>query len=287
MHGGISQASAPDVASAMVTAGASLLLTATMLTAGTRLTADGLTCLRRRPGPLLIALLVNLLVVPGVATLGATVVHLEPGVTWGIVLAAAAPGGGSGVLLADHARGDPSIAVALQTLLALLGALAVPIWLLLAQIAAPLRLPDLAGRVALLLVLQLTALAAGAWLRARPSVPDQRIQRGSRHVADALLVTLTVSIVATSARELPTIPVTAYAVIVLVIGCSLAAHRLPGLGSTAVRRSIATVTAVRNLALAIAAAGTVAHARVVALTIVGYGVVTYLVVGCWLLSRRE
>lgn len=53
---------------------------------------------------------------------------LDGTVAYGIVLAAAAPGGGTGTLPAYHARGDPAPGVSPQGALAVLGLLAVPAW---------------------------------------------------------------------------------------------------------------------------------------------------------------
>jgi BASS family bile acid:Na+ symporter len=75
-----------------------------------------------------LAVLFNVVVVPGLAVLLARLAGVGSDATLGIVLAAAAPGGGTGALLTLHARGDLAVGAALQGVYAPLGLLSVPLW---------------------------------------------------------------------------------------------------------------------------------------------------------------
>ncbi|GAA3513241.1 putative Na+-dependent transporter [Streptosporangium album] len=82
--------------SAPVTLGLVLLLVATMLTIGTALTLEGFTVLRRRPRALVAAAAADIVIVPAVAVALVNGLGLDGPLAYGIVLAAAAPGGGTG-----------------------------------------------------------------------------------------------------------------------------------------------------------------------------------------------
>ncbi|WP_031162036.1 hypothetical protein [Streptosporangium roseum] len=81
--------------SAPITLGLVLLLVATMLTLGTALTAEGFAVLLRRPRALVAAAAVNVVVVPAVAVAPVNGLGLDGPLAYRIVLAAAAPGGGT------------------------------------------------------------------------------------------------------------------------------------------------------------------------------------------------
>ncbi|MFD8531664.1 hypothetical protein ACFV0L_30020 [Streptosporangium canum] len=210
--------------SAPVTLGLVLLLVSTMLTLGTALTAEGFAVLLRRPRALVAAAAVNVVVVPAVAVALVNGLGLDGPLAYGIVLAAAAPGGGTGTLLAYHARGDLPLGVSLQGALALLGLLAVPAW----SLAAPYDGAAIGGtataQVIAMLIAQLIPIATGMWLRARRPALAERVQKVSRKVADVLLVTMTVYILATTATQLTTIPAAGFATFVLLSLVCLA-HR--------------------------------------------------------------
>jgi bile acid:Na+ symporter, BASS family len=70
----------------------------------------------------------NVVVVPGLAVVLASLAGLGSDATFGIVSAAAAPGGDTCALLTLHARGDLAVGAALQGVYAPLGLLSVPLW---------------------------------------------------------------------------------------------------------------------------------------------------------------
>ena len=154
----------------MSTVAVAFLLVASMLAVGTSTGVPEFRALLRRRGLVAAAVVVNVLVLPGLAVALVTAAGLRPDVALGVVLAAAAPGGGTGALLTLHARGDVTVSAGLQVLLGPLGLVAVPLWAAVAghSVVAP-------GAGGLLVVGgglagQLVPLAVGMWLRrTRPS----------------------------------------------------------------------------------------------------------------------
>ncbi|WP_336209560.1 hypothetical protein [Nonomuraea sp. LPB2021202275-12-8] len=222
--------------SPVVTAGLVVLLVATMLTIGTTLTVEGFTALLRRPRALVAATAVNVVVVPALAVALVHGLALDGPVAYGIVLAAA--GGGTGTLLAYHARGDLALGVSLQAALAVLGLLAVPAWSLAAPDAGAAIGGAATAQVVAMLIAQLIPIAAGMWIRARRPALAERVHKLSRKVADVLLVTMTVYILATTATQLATIPAAGYATFALLALVCLAAYTTPALATPATRRAV-------------------------------------------------
>jgi BASS family bile acid:Na+ symporter len=104
------------------------LLVASMTAVGTALTTTDLRAVARRPVALLLIVVLNAAVVPGLAVAACAAAGLPAAATLGIVLAAAAPGGGTGALLTLHARGELALSAGLQGALAPVGLVAVPVW---------------------------------------------------------------------------------------------------------------------------------------------------------------
>lgn len=273
--------------SPLITLALVVLLLATMLTVGTSLTLSGFAALLRRPLALTAAVLVNVVAVPAIAVLLVGLLRLDGAIAYGVILAAAAPSGGTGVLLTYHARGDLALGVSLQGALPVLGLLAVPAW----SLAAPYEGAPVAGdaglQVVAMLLAQLIPLAAGMWLRARSPGTAERVQKVSRRVADVLLVTSTLSILATTADRLTGIPASGWAAFALLTLLNLAAYAAPGLHSPAARRAAAMTTIIRNLSLALLVAGLSADAALVILTVLAYGLMMYAVAGLALAPLRR
>ncbi|MFB4294654.1 hypothetical protein ACBI99_43960 [Nonomuraea sp. ATR24] len=271
----------------LITLALVVLLLATMLTVGTSLTPAGFAALLRRPLALAAAVLVNVVVVPAIAVLLVGLLSLDGAIAYGVILAAAAPGGGTGALLTYHARGDLALGVSLQGALAAAGLLSVPAW----SLAAPYEGAPVGGdadlQVMAMLLAQLIPIAAGMWLRARSPGAADRVQKVSRRVADVLLVTSTLYIVFTTADRLTAIPASGWAAFALLTLLSLAAYATPGLDSPAARRAVAMTTTIRNLSLALLVAGLSADAALVSLTVLAYGLVMYAVSGLALAPLRR
>jgi len=97
-----------------------LLLVASMTAVSTMLTVADFRALAGRRSAVGIALVVNLVLLPDLAVAACALMDLRTSTTLGLVLAAAAPGGGTGALLTLYARGDLALSAALQGVLALL-----------------------------------------------------------------------------------------------------------------------------------------------------------------------
>ncbi|GAA4609720.1 BASS family bile acid:Na+ symporter [Actinoplanes octamycinicus] len=268
----------------MSTVAVVLLLVASMLAVGTSTGVPEFRALLRRRGLVAAAVVVNVLVLPGVAVALVTAAGLRPEVALGVVLAAAAPGGGTGALLTLHARGDVTVSAGLQVLLGPLGLVAVPLWAAVAghSVVAP-------GAGGLLVVGgglagQVVPLAVGMWLRrTRPPTAD-RVHRVARRAADVLLAGVVVYFLVTGIGRLPQVGWAGVGVIVVLVVASL----LPvfvGWGSPAQRRAVAMTSGVRNLTLGLFFA--TAASPTVVLALLAYGLVMYglCVPAAWALAR--
>ncbi|MBG0566601.1 hypothetical protein [Actinoplanes aureus] len=269
----------------MSTAAVAILLVASMLAVGTAATVDDFRGLARRRRVVVSAVAVNVIVLPGLAVMLVSMAHLRAEVALGLLLAAAAPGGGTGALLTLHARGDLAVSAALQVVLAPVGLLAVPVW---AAAAGYTVIPS--GVAGLLLVGgglfgQIVPLAGGMWLRR--SRPDRaaRVHRAARRVADVLLAGLVLYFVITGVGRLPEVGWAGVAVIAVLVAASLTTVTLPWLGSPAERRAVAMTTGVRNLTLGLFFAA--AASPTVVLTLLAYGLLMYgmCVPAAWALAR--
>ena len=260
------------------------LLVAGMLALGTVLDRRELARRVRRPQGLVVVLAVNLLAVPALGLVMVRAVDLDPAVALGLVLATAAPGGGTGALLALHARGDVPAAVVLQVLLAAASLVVTPLWLALHAADAP--GVDVAPLVVALLVLQLGPLAAGALLVAKRPAAAARLHPLARRFADMLLVALVVGLTATQSDELDRVGARALLLMAVVVAVTLATVFLP-VGTPAVRRSAAMTTAVRNLSLALLAATYAPDPAVTSLAVLAYGLVMYVLAALAVLVLRR
>ncbi|MBW6439207.1 hypothetical protein KZ829_36335 [Actinoplanes hulinensis] len=257
----------------MSTAAVAALLVASMLAVGTTATIDEFRALARRRGLVMLTVATNTIVLPGLAVglVGAT--GLAPEVSLGVVLAAAAPGGGTGALLTLHARGDLAVSTGLQVLLGPLGLLAVPVW---AAAAGQNVVP--AGDAGLLVVAggllgQVVPLAVGMWLRrSRPRIAEW-VHPVARRAADVLLAGLVLYFLITGVGRLPQVGGAGVVVIAVLVAVSVTPVLLPWLGSVPQRRAVAMTTGVRNLTLGLFFAAVASPT--VALTVLTYGLLMY------------
>jgi BASS family bile acid:Na+ symporter len=257
----------------LTTAALAVLLVASMLAVGTTVTVAEFRTLAGRPVALVLAVLANVVVVPGIAVTATSLAGIGADATLAVALAAAAPGGGTGALLTLHARGDLATSAALQGVLAPLGLLSVPVW---AAVAGHDVVPPGAGGVVLIvgaLLGQLVPLGVGMRLRRWRAAAAGRVHRVSRRIADLLLAGLVLYFVVTGASRLPELGWPTVGVIAVVVLSSLAVPSVPGFGPSGVRRAVAMTTAVRNLSLALFVAGT-AEPTVV-LVLLAYGLLMY------------
>jgi BASS family bile acid:Na+ symporter len=255
------------------TAAVAVLLVASMLAVGTAAGLDDFRALAARRATVAIAVAANVIALPALAVGLTAAAEPAPEVTLGVVLAAAAPGGGTGALLTLYARGDPAVSAGLQVLLAPLGLVSIPVW---AAAAGQSVVP--AGGAGLLVVGggllgQLVPLAAGMWLRrSRPPVA-QRVHRAARRTADVLLAGLVLYFVITGVGRLPEIGEAAVGVIAALVTVSLTPLVLPWLGPAPQRRAVAMTSGVRNLTLGLFFAA--AASPGVVLAVLAYGLLMY------------
>jgi BASS family bile acid:Na+ symporter len=252
------------------TAALALLLVASMLAVGTTLRTADFRALADRPVVPALAVLVNVVVVPGLAVLLARLAGVGSDATLGIVLAAAAPGGGTGALLTLHARGDLAVGAALQGVYAPLGLLSVPLW---AWAAGYDLVPAGLGGVVLVaggLSGQVVPVVVGMLLRRRRPAIAQRVHRVSRRVADLLLAVLVLYFLVTGVTRLPEV---GWATIGAVVLACLSLALMPVFDPSSARRAVAMTTAVRNLSLALFVADPAGP--VVVLTLLAYGLLMY------------
>jgi len=263
-----------------------VLLVCGMVAMGTSTTVRDLRELVRRPAPLLVAVAINLVLIPGAAYLLLDAVTLDRTTELALMVIAAAPGGGTGALLALHVRGDRPHAVALQVILAVTSLVSAPLWLKLyagtSHGAGEIRLVPL---VAALVVFQWLPLAGGLALSSARSDLAARLHPRARRAADLLLAALIVELLITSGSEIGKNG----ADTLIGIGAVLALTVIGGVftvGSAAVRRASAMTTLIRNLSLALAAAAFIDDADAAALVVLTYGLVMYLLAVAWVVVAR-
>ncbi|MDI6098832.1 hypothetical protein QLQ12_09495 [Actinoplanes sp. NEAU-A12] len=259
----------------MSTVAVAALLIASMLAVGTAATVDDFRGLAARRGLVVSAVVINVVLVPGLAVVLVTAAGLRPEVALGVLLAAAAPGGGTGALLTLHARGDLAISAALQVLLAPIGLVAVPLW---ATVAGHEVIPSGTAGPLLIgggLLGQVAPLAVGMWLRRSRPETAARAHRIARRVADVLLAGLVLYFVTTGVGRLPQVGWAAVAVIALLVIAALTPVAVAWLGGPAERRAVAMTTGVRNLTLGLFFAD--AASPTVVLTVLAYGLIMYAV----------
>jgi bile acid:Na+ symporter, BASS family len=257
------------------------LLVAAMLAVGTTVEVAGLRRVLRQPAAVAVALTANAVVVPGSAVAMLAVLDVSGPAAVGVLLAAAAPGGGSGALLADHARADTALAVSVQVLLAVAGLVILPVWLAVGQAPLNLGIAALPTSGAVLLVVggvvgQTAPLVLGMWLRATRPAVAARVHGVARRTADALLAGIVLVSLAANIHRLGDVPTAVYGVIAVVVAVGLAAGTSPGLGGAAGRGAVAMTTTVRNLSLALFVATFTPESGHVILTVLAYGLVMYV-----------
>jgi len=253
------------------------LVVVLMLSIGLRTDPADFRAALRRPRALGFGLVANLLWVP----LGVWALTAALGVpAWmraGFVLCAACPGGPSGPLFASRARGDLALATTATLSLSGLGVLTAPPTLSLllgVSVALPLR-AMVAPMMATLALLQLLPLGLGMVVRrARPGFAA-RWAGPAETTANTLLLLVIVALLATRWRVLGEVGVRGLAVAAVAVLASLAVGALvPGDGPA--RRSLALVTAVRGLSLALFVSATWVHDAQVDAAILAYALCTML-----------
>lgn len=254
-----------------------VLLVTSMLAIGANLTTDSFVELTRRPASLIVAVVANVIAVPGVAAVAVLLIGFPSPVALGLVVSAAACGGSSGPLLVRHAGGSLALAVSLQALLALLALAAVPVWMLVLPSEAAFDLDRAAALVAGLLVAQVIPFGAGMILRRqRPGTAD-RVHHVAGRIADLLLLGIILWFAATTLGNIADLPGATVPVVVLLVVVSLAAYGLPLLQGPSERAAVSMISVVRNLTLALLVVSLSESPDLAVTTVLTYGFVMYVV----------
>ncbi len=224
-------------------------------------------------------LLCNFVMVPLTALLAANVLGLGAGITLGILVCALSPGGGTGTLLTDRARGDVSISVSLMILCALLS---IPLTPLLVTYAAG-QLGIAAGEnlflrlLLVFLLFQLLPLFMGMWIRHLHPTRAMQWKPPAAKAAFALLLTVVLGYLWLKGSLL----LDGLDVLLACTVISVAAFGVPlawRYRAEGARRAYMMTTGVRNLSVSLVLVSTVFRDNIeVLFGVLAYGLMMYLV----------
>lgn len=261
-----------------------LLLVSGMVAMGTATNVRELRASLRAPRPLVLALVVNLVLVPAAAFAGLTFLDLDPTASITMMVVAASPGGGTGALLSLHVDGDRAHAVALQVILALASLAAAPLWLAAYAGSDDVHI-DVVPLVVALALLQWTPLALALAASSRRPAWTERVHPHARRLADLTLASLIVVLVITSGSKIDHNSTDTLSAIGLVLGLTVIGG-LISIGPPAIRRASAMTTLVRNLSIGLAAVTFLDDADEAALVVLTYGLAMYLLGIAWAVVHK-
>lgn len=218
-----------------------------MFSVGLELDLDRLRRAASRRVLLGLATLVNFVVVPLVAYGTGTALGLAPPILAGLLLAAVAPGGGTGTLLTRTSAGNLELSV---VLLGIFTGLAVPIVPLLVVLLVPGESVSLRPLLQTLLVFQLAPLALGVGIRLLRPPLAHRLDRLARPLSNLIFGGLVLGLLVTRGHLVPEVGATGLLAQNIVIVVSLAVP-LAGRLSAGDRAALSLTTGVRNLSLAL------------------------------------
>lgn len=244
----------------------------------------------RHPLPLVLALGVNVGVVPLLTLAAAQFLDLPAGATTGLLICAVSPGGATGPLFAARAKGQLALAVTTMIGLSMVSVLTAPLTLsLLLGLAVQLDVRRLIlPMMGALVVFQLLPLLAGMAFRRRVPERAERLARPAGALANGLLLALILGMLITRGKVLLEIGGLGIGLSIVLVLCNL------GMGAMIVReassrRSLSMVTGVRNISLALLLSATYFPDALTQAWILTFGLFTMLVpLGISLmLARRE
>lgn len=161
-----------------------------MFAIGLALVAEDFRRILRRPKDMLIGTLSQMVLLPSVAFLLASVFVLDPVLAVGVMIIAAAPGGVTSNLLTLFARGDAALSVSMTAATSLLSALSVPFIVVLSYrhfmgASAPSEV-SIAGTALTLFAIVTLPVLAGLTVRMRAPAFAARIEPTTRRVSAVL-----------------------------------------------------------------------------------------------------
>lgn len=239
----------------MQAAAIAILVVVMMVAIGLRTQPAEFVEVGRRPGALLMMVVVNVVVVPAIV-LGLTTALALPGeVTVGLLICAAAPGGPTGPLFAGQARGHLATAVTAMVTLSMLSVITAPVALALTLGVSSTIDASAIGALVWPMIgtlggFQLLPLVAGMGLRrVRPQLAE-RLATPMTKIANVLLLVVIVGLLVTKGRVLADVGVIAIVLAAAIVPvCMALGLAIPG--PSGQRRSFAMVTGVRNISLAL------------------------------------
>ncbi len=229
-----------------------VLVVVMMLAVGLELTTSHLTEAPRRAGWFGVALIANLIVVPVGAWLLADAIGLSAGLSAGLVLLAASPGGPVGPVLGKIANADLGFSTALMVLLGVAGLVSAPL-----TVSLLLDAERGAGGGNLfwpmfgaLLLFQFVPLAVAMAIRHLRPALAARLAKPAGLLSTVLLVAVVVGLVITRGEALADVSAGVHGALIAGLLLILAPTLLRADGPS-VLRGLSVVTAVRNISVAL------------------------------------
>ncbi len=223
-----------------------------MCAIGLRTSASDFAVVWKRPGPLVLAIFINLLAVPLFAAAVLSMSDMPPAAIVGLLICAASPAGAVGPLLAMQGGGHVATAVTAMVVLSLLSVLSMP--LTLSRVLGFSAAIDMSHLVLpmteMLILVQLLPLVVGMAVRRFRPKWAERMARPANQLATYSMLAVIFGLLVTKWRVVIGF---GFLGLALCIGLVLANLGFGAVVSNrdAERRSYAAVTGVRNLSLAL------------------------------------
>jgi len=246
-----------------------------MLSVGMDLEWRRLEIVWRRPGRFGLGILLNFVVVPCVAAGLVAGLDVTPAAGAAVIIMAVAPGGPMGAFLAQQARGDLAMAVALLLALNLLNPLLTPGWIDLLGLAQEGTELELFGIFKTLVGYQLIPLSVGLLMRDRVPAFTARWQPRVSRLAQLLLVIIVVGFTITNGEVLSELSIRPVIAILGTVGASLGVGLLFGIGERGLPASLALTAGIRNGSMALVLVGAWFPDPKTLLTALGYSVIMF------------
>ncbi|MFO7563438.1 MAG: bile acid:sodium symporter [Enhygromyxa sp.] len=256
--------------------GSALLVVSLMFAAGLQLRVADLLALRERPRVLGLAVLINIVAVPGITYALLAALALPAEVVLGLLLCIAAPGGPAAVLYVNTARADLPMTVGLTIVLPILGVFTTPLTLSLVP-----GLPDdLAMPVVPVLLsligFQLVPLALGMLLRARRPALAERLTPYAKTTANLTLAALVVVMTALEGQLILETPARVWLAMIGSGGAAIGLGYLAALPGRGSARAGAIVAISRNISVSLMLASTFFVDPRVNATVLIFGLIAFV-----------
>lgn len=242
-----------------------------MFSVGLELDLDRLRAAARRRRLVAGITLLNFGLVPLLAVAVGHLAGLTGPVLIGLLLAAVAPGGGTGTLLTRTARGNLELSV---VLLGVFTALAVPLVPALVLLLVPEDSVSMWPLLRTLLLFQLLPLALGLGIRLNRPPLAARLQRLAKPVSNAIFGALVLGLLVTRGHLVLEVGAAGLGVQAMVVVGSLVAPMVVR-ATPRDRAALSLTTGVRNLSLALLLSSAF-FTPLTTLTVLTYGLVMYL-----------